>query len=725
MMTFTDRKPCTKAVLLQPPPGDLTGPYPALPYLKAAAEGKGHRVKVFDTGIEAFHFLTEPERLADLLDRAQAARVDLEGRTSLTSGQQAQYSRIAGILAVGTTPGLVREAVESFKESGAFKNYRRYTRSCGWLDTFFRLLSAVHHPTSVTPSEYPTAQEINSFDGILDHCDPALNPYVSYYQEVLLPALERYAPSTVGISMEFAAQSVQALVLGRMLKERFPEIHVTMGGAYLSQWVLLMEQPQLAGFFSFTDSVVCGEGEESFTGLMDRIAAHEPLNGLANLIFRDRDTDDIRRFDRLEYPDVADLPPPDFSDLDLGAYLIPKPVIPYAVSRGCYWGKCVFCQNRYGDNRMRRYQTVPVDKALDEMFRLSDRYGTDHFNFSNDVLDPPFLKRFSEALLASGRKLVWNTDLRAEKSVSRDLCSLMARAGLNSVAIGVESACQRTLDAMDKGKSIEEVRRVMKDLYDHGVATQAMAIFGFPGEKEEEAEMTVRFLEENVDRISYYVVGLLMVLPGSRMHADPHRYGITSLSYENNDLMAPQPVWRSDNRISAAAVSRLYHSVGHLEEIFAIHEYPYVGALSTNHGFLYFRNGPDILKRLRKEENCRRLKIIKILETENEKARIKKVQSLAPKLASGVGLWRSPFPFEPESGGGQGHEGRVERLSPSSGGYLLGPVVLPVGDPELALLEKLNGERTLKSLFSGLPRGDAERAFHLLTNLVVAGLVEV
>lgn len=724
MMTATDSPPCTKAALLQPPPGDLTGPYPALPYLKAAAERKGHRVRVFDTGIEAFHFLIEPQRLAGLLDRVRAIRVGLENRTSLTPAQQVQYARIAGILAAGTSPREVRESVESFKESSAFKNYRRYTRSCGWLDTFFRVLSAVHHPTSVTPSEYPTAQEINSFDGIVEHCDPALNPYVPYYEEVLLPALEAYAPSTIGISMEFAAQSVQALVLGRMLKERFPEIHVTMGGAYLSQWVLLMGETQLAGFFSFADSVVCGEGEESFASLLDRVAAHEPLHGLANLIFRDGDAGRIDRFDRLEYPDVAELPPPDFSDLDLGLYLIPKPVIPYAVSRGCYWGKCVFCQNRYGDNRMRRYQTVPVDKALDEMFRLADQYDTDHFNFSNDVLDPPFLKRFSEALLASGRRLVWNTDLRAEKSVSRDLCSLMARAGLNSVAIGVESACQRTLDAMDKGKSIEEVRRVMKDLYDHGVATQAMAIFGFPGEKEEEAEMTVRFLEENVDRISYYVVGLLMVLPGSRMHADPLRYGITSLSYERNNLMAPQPVWRSDNRISAAAVSRLYHRVGHLEEIFSINEYPYVGALSTNHGFLYFRQGPDILKRLRKEENNRRLKLIRILETEKEKTRIKKVQSVTPRPASGVGLWRSPFPLEPESGRGAGEERRVERVSPTRG-YLLGPFTLPIGDPELAFLGKLNGERTLKSLLGDLPQGDAEKAFHLLMNLVVAGLVEV
>lgn len=710
---------------MQPPPGDLTGPYPALPYLKAYAEQGGHRVRVFDTGIEALYFLTEPERLARLLDRAEAIRTDLENRHSLTKEEQAQYILIARVLAVGTTPPQFREAMESFKESGAFKHYRRYKRSCDRLDEFFRLLSGVHHPTVVSTSEYPTAQEINSFDGILDHCDPERNPYVPYYEEVLLPAVEKTSPAVVGISMEFASQSVQALVLGRLLKERFPGVHVTMGGAYLSQWVLLMREPQWARFFTFTDSVVCGEGEIAFAALMDRIAAHEPPDDVPNLMFRDVRTGAMNRPARLEYPDVSELPPPDFSDLDLGAYLIPKPVIPYAVSRGCYWGKCVFCQNRYGDNRMRRYQTVPVDKALAEMFELSDRYETDHFNFSNDVLDPPFLRRFSEAVQASGRRLVWNTDLRAEKTVTRDLCALMARAGLNSVAIGMESACRNTLDAMDKGTKVEEIRRVMKDLYDHGVATQAMGILGFPGEREEEAELTVRFLEENADCISYYVVGLLMVLPGSRMHADPQRYGITSLSYENNNLMAPQPVWRSENRISPAAVGRLYHRLEHLEEIYAINEYPYVGALSTNHGFLYFRNGPDILKRLRKDETSRRLKIVKILESENEKARIKKIHSLAPGLSPGVGLWRSPFPLAQASEDRNGAAAGVDRVPPPGRGYVLGRFIVPAGESEFALLERLNGERTLKSLFSELIRGDAERTFQFLVNLIVAGLVEV
>ncbi len=42
-------------------------------------------------------------------------------------------------------------------------------------------------------------------------------------------------------------------------------------------------------------------------------------------------------------------------------------------------------------------------------------------------------------------------------------------------------------------------------------------------------------------------------------------------------VMAPQPIWGANIRISGAAVNRLYHRLSHLEEVFAINDYPYVG----------------------------------------------------------------------------------------------------------------------------------------------------
>jgi len=712
-------------MLLQPPPGDLTGPYPALPYLKACAEAQGHTVRVRDLGIESLYFLTRQDIVRDLLGRAANARRELESKTFLTPDEQSRYRQLVAAAWIGMKPDIASDALSSFKDSGSFYNYRLYKQSCRTLDAFYELLSAVYYPTLVTPSEYPTAQSLNSMEKVLTHRDPERNPYVRFYEEVLFPAVLAQAPRVIGISMEFASQSVHALVLGHLLKERFPDIHITMGGAYLSQWAMLMGEKQLSELFSCTDSVVCGEGEPAFPLLLEKVETGLSPLGIPNLMCRDPSTGEFHRPASLEYPDIAELPAPDYSDLDLGAYLVPKPVIPYCVSRGCYWGKCVFCQNRYGENRMRRYQTVPVEKAIAEMSVLAEKYGTNQFNFSNDVLDPPYLKRLSEALSTSKKKFLWNTDLRAEKAFTKELCVSMAGAGLNSVAIGFESGCQNTLDAMNKGKNIQTVGQVMKDLYEAGVATQAMGFFGFPGETQEEAATTVAFLEDNMANISYYVIGLLMIVPGSRMHDEPQKYGISSVSYRGNALLAPMPVWSSERRISAAAVNNLYHRVGHLEEFYAINEYPYVGALSTNHSFLYFETGPDALKRVRKEEVERNFKLLRILAIKDAQIRARKLKFLAPRFVVPLLVYRSPFPVDQINVNAESNRNHLPALSDAGRECVVGPsgMVIHVRDIERRFLEAIDGKKNLRSLLSKHEEAGLENLTKLLLRLISDGLI--
>jgi anaerobic magnesium-protoporphyrin IX monomethyl ester cyclase len=719
-----DKNSCC-AMLLQPPPGDLTGPYPALPYLKSYAELQGHTVRVRDLGIESLYFLTREAKIRFLLQRATAMRGELESKQFLNGAEQSHYKLLVAAAWVGIKPELIPKALNSFKDRSQFYNYRAYKQSCSVLDAFYGLVSAVYHPTLVTPSEYPTAQALNSMENVLVHRGSDRNPYVEYYEEVLFPSIAAQTPKVIGISMEFASQSVQALVLGSLIKERFPQMHVTMGGAYLSQWVMVMRETQLSDLFTCTDSVVCGEGESAFCQLLERIEAGVSPRGIPNVMYRDPQTGESRRFASLEYPDVEGLPPPDYSDLDLSAYLIPKPVIPYAISRGCYWGKCVFCQNRYGENRMRRYQTVSVEKAITEMSQLAETWRTNHFNFSNDVLDPPYLKRFSEAVIASRKKFVWNTDLRAEKAFTRDLCQYMGRAGLNSAAIGFESACQKTLDAMDKGKNVQTLRQVVKDLYDAGIATQAMGFFGFPGETEEEAEMTVTFLEDNADKLSYYVIGLLMVVPGSRMHEEPQKHGVSYISYEGNLLMAPQPIWGADRRISGAAVNRLYHRLSHLEEVFAINDYPYVGALSTNHSFLYFETGPDVLKRLKREERERILKLVQWSRLPEKHAKAKKLKSLTPRFVAPLLVYHSPFPVDRINKEVESNPSKLRSFSGTGWNYVVGPpdVVMPLRDLEKQFLDSIDGTKNLQSLFGKYEEAGVERLVALLLRLASLGLI--
>jgi radical SAM superfamily enzyme YgiQ (UPF0313 family) len=718
-----------QALLLQPPPGDVTGPYPALCYLKSYAAAKGYRVMVRDLGIEALHYLSQPERAAHMLDGVRQQCKKMEDLSSLNDGQQRQYGRLLSALPAHGNPEWFLQKIQLFRQPDAFYDYNRYKQARKGLNTFFNLLSAAHYPTALTAATYPTAAMLKTMDNIRTHQDPALNPYISFYEKVLFPFIAARRPALVGISMVFANQSVQALVLGRLIKDRFPEIHVTLGGAYLSQWAMTADDAHLDQLLGCAHSIVCGEGEKAFTDLLVRVLKDESPANLPNLICRDEVNGNLLRCRQLNYTDISEQPPPDFSDLDLAAYLAPQIVIPYCISRGCYWGRCVFCQNRYGDHRMRRYQTVGVEKAVAEMGALADRYGSLHFNFSNDVVDPAYLKKLSHAMLDSGRAFLWNTDLRAEKAYDVETCELMARAGLKSVAIGFESGCQKTLDAMDKGKRVATVAQVLQNLYTAGVATQAMGIFGMPGESEANGEETVRFLETNADHISYYVMGLLMVLPGSRMHRDPDAHGVTAISYDRNPLKTPEPVWWSDTRMSLASVNMLYARLSRLEQIYAIDEYPYVGGLSTNHGFLYYTLGPDILKRLRLNEQTELSRIRRLLGLDGPAAGIKHLKTVVPTRVLPHCLHRSRFALhrlsmEPV----ESH--RVPELDPADDNDFLlltgDDVQLPVmvGQPEIKLLNRIDGRRSLRDVVKKVGKTEIKRALSFIGFLVQNQVIE-
>jgi anaerobic magnesium-protoporphyrin IX monomethyl ester cyclase len=718
-----------QALLLQPPPGDITGPYPALCYLKSYAAEHGYGVRVKDLGIEALHYLSHPDRVTGMLQQARKQCDRMEALPSLDTGQQQLYTLLLASLAAQDRPQWYADGLRLFQRREAFFDYNRYKQARTGLNAFFELLSALHHPTTLTAAEYPTATMLKTMDAILAHQDPAVNPYVRYYEEVLFPAIAELKPALVGISMVFANQSVQALVLGRMIKARFADIHVTLGGAYLSQWIMAAGDPQVGQLLNCADSIVCGEGEQAFTDLLARVLAKQDPAGLPNLVCRQGDDQKLIRFQELNYTDIASQPPPDFTDLDLEAYLTPQTIIPYCISRGCYWGRCVFCQNRYGDYRMRRYQTVSVEKAVAEMSRLADQYGSQHFNFSNDVVDPAYLKKLSRAILDSGRTFTWNTDLRAEKAFDTETCRLMADAGLKTVAIGFESGCQKTLDAMDKGKRVEITAEVMGHLYAAGVATQAMGIFGMPGETEADGQETVQFLEANADVISYYVMGLLMVLPGSRMHSDPGAYGVTAISYDRNPLKTPEPVWWSDSRMSMDSVNRLYARLNHLEGIYAIDEYPYVGGLSTNHGFLYFTQGPDILKRLRRDERAVLERHYRELGIDGSPPAAKSLRNLVPRRVLPSGIYRSRYMLQrfPMEGGAM--PGAPQQGTENGNTYLLlpascQPAPVVVGRRETGLLGRIDGRRNLKAVLKKVDDAQLKPALSFIWYLVRAGAIE-
>ena len=79
---------------------------------------------------------------------------------------------------------------------------------------------------------------------------------------------------------------------------------------------------------------------------------------------------------------MAELPPPDFDGLPLEKYFVPDRVLPYLATRGCYWGRCEFCD--HGEGYTAGYRTKKVQEIIEEVSFLKEKYQTSHFHFTDE-----------------------------------------------------------------------------------------------------------------------------------------------------------------------------------------------------------------------------------------------------------------------------------------------------------------------------------------------------
>lgn len=275
------------------------------------------------------------------------------------------------------------------------------------------------------------------------------------------------------------------------------------------------------------DFVIEGEGPESLRLLLDELASGvEDFSQVPGLWYREGDVDRsnpraalISDLDSFLPVAAWDLLPMDayrahnwhcFDDLEHRSR--------YAAiytSLGCPYN-CVFCciNAPFGMPGIRYRSPLRV---LEELSLLADKYGVRNIKIVDElfVLKEEHYMTIVDGIIA--RKLDLNIWVYARvDTVKTENLAKMKQAGINWLALGIESANPDVRDGADKRMRSRDIKAVVKSIQDAGIRIIGNFIFGLPEETLETMEETLQLaMDINCEFINFYCA---MAYPGSKLY---------------------------------------------------------------------------------------------------------------------------------------------------------------------------------------------------------------
>lgn len=232
------------------------------------------------------------------------------------------------------------------------------------------------------------------------------------------------------------------------------------------------------------DYIVIGEGEITLRQLLEVLEADGDPAMVAGIAFRRsgkivktarrefmESLDDLEAaWDLLEWNDY-------YSSVITGSRLGA-----ISISRGCNHS-CSFCsQQQFWEKSWRARDPQKVADELEHLFRtytvtvflLTDEHPTRDRDRWEVLLDAIIAKGIPIHLLMETRA----TDIIRDK----EIIWKYRQAGVIYISLGIESADQNALDAMQKEMLIEDIKPAFDIIREHEIVSEASFMVGFPGE---------------------------------------------------------------------------------------------------------------------------------------------------------------------------------------------------------------------------------------------------
>ena len=557
-------------LLITPPFTQLNTPYPATAYIKGFLNTKNISSFQLDLGIEVILKLFSKTGLEKIFNKNIEISSISENSQRIFSLQKEYIKTIDQVISFlqGKTPTLARQicSMNFLPEASRFNQLDDMEFAFGNMglqdkakhlatlyleDLSDYIIEVIDADFGFSRYAEKLGKSANSFDELYSKIIGNQTFIDEITLEILEEKLQFVQPKLVCFSIPFPGNLYSAFRCGQFIKEKYPHIKTAMGGGFPNTELREIKDKRVFEFFDF---ITLDDGELPIELLYQNITntAAEPVEFKRTFLIENQEVAYKNNSNRHDYKQV-DVGTPDYTDLQLDQYIsvieIANPMHSLwsdgrwnklTMAHGCYWGKCTFCDISL--DYIKIYEPIAAKILVDRMEELIHTTGETGFHFVDEAAPPALMREVALEILRRNLVVTWWTNIRFEKSFTRDLCFLLKLSGCVAVSGGLEVASDRLLKLIDKGISVEQVAKVTRNFTEAGIMIHAYLMYGYPTQTVQETvdslEMVRQLFEMGILQSAFW--HQFAMTAHSPVGLNPEEFGVTPIKQEilfaNNDI---------------------------------------------------------------------------------------------------------------------------------------------------------------------------------------------
>ena len=554
-------------LLITPPFTQLNTPYPATAYIKGFLNTKSIVAFQMDLGIEVILELFSKKGLISLIPNGEIDQFS-ENSQRIHTLWDDYINTIDSVIAFlqGNNTTLARQICSRYflPEASRFNQLDDMEWAFGnmgmqdkakHLATLYLedisdfIVECVDENFGFSRYAERLGRSANAFDELYAELQKETTHIDKITLKILEERVREIQPNLILISVPFPGNLYSAFRCAQYIKIHFPLVKIAMGGGFPNTELRSIKDKRVFEFFDF---ITLDDGELPVELLISNIQNPNSNEFRRTFLLENNEVVYKNNTTKSDYKH-ADVGTPDYSDLFLDKYIsvieIANPMHSLwsdgrwnklTMAHGCYWGKCTFCDVSL--DYIKIYEPIAAKILVDRMEEMIAQTAETGFHFVDEAAPPALMREVALEILK--RKLVvsWWTNIRFEKSFTKDLCILLKASGCIAVSGGLEVATDRLLELIKKGVTVEQVAKVTHYFTEAGIMVHAYLMYGYPTQTVQETIDSLEMVRQlfQVGTIQSGFWHQFAMTAHSPVGLNPEEFGVipqqNEITFANNDI---------------------------------------------------------------------------------------------------------------------------------------------------------------------------------------------